>query len=403
MAYAYNGKTHKTAPAITHNGKKLKLNRDFKVTYGEGGYIEKGKYTLAINGIGNYTGTAYSTISIIGKDKLVNKAAVASIPAQQYNKGNAVTLPDILITVKLGGQFLQIDKDYTVSYVNNINPGKATIIIKGIGDYAGTKKATFKIVRTAVNMSEVTCINSNSFLETEFVKGGCTPHPVLTHDGYTLRAGTDYTVSYKNNKKTGTTAKLVVSGKGNFKGKKEISFTVSQKDITKVSMYTPNVPYTGRANKYQTKPILTDSDGTRLKANTDYTLTFTEGSATLDKRSNPPKNAVITVHVKGKGNYCGERTDTYTLSGTSFNAAKITINNKDYTGKAVTITEEDIKSATIKVAGTTSQLTYGVDFEAVSYSKNVKKGTATVVLCGKGKYSGEKTFKFKIVSKSIQK
>ncbi len=403
MAYAYNGKTHKTAPAITHNGKKLKLNRDFEVTYGEGGYIEEGKYTLAIKGIGNYTGTAYSTISIIGKDKLVNKAAVASIPAQQYNKGNAVTLPDILIKVKLGGQFLQIDKDYTVSYVNNINPGKATIIIKGIGDYAGTKKATFKIVRTAVNMSEVTCINSNSFLETEFVKGGCTPHPVLTHDGYTLRAGTDYTVSYKNNKKTGTTAKLVASGKGNFKGKKEISFTVSQKDITKVFMYTPNVPYTGRANKYQTKPILTDSDGTRLKANTDYTLTFTDGSATLDKRSNPPENAVITVHVKGKGNYCGERTDTYTLSGTSFNAAKITINNKDYTGKAVTITKEDIKSATIKVAGTTSQLTYGVDFEAVSYSKNVKKGTATVVLCGKGKYSGEKTFKFKIVSKSIQK
>jgi len=89
----------------------------------------------------------------------------------------------------------------------------------------------------------------------EFVKGGCTPYPVLTYDGYTLQAGTDYTISYKNNKKAGATAKIVVSGKGNFKGKREFGFTVRQKDISKVSMYTPNVPYTGkkintRANRY---------------------------------------------------------------------------------------------------------------------------------------------------------
>ena len=76
-----------------------------------------------------------------------------------------------------------------------------------------------------------------------------------SYDGYTLQAGTDYTISYKNNKKAGATAKIVVSGKGNFKGKREFGFTVRQKDISKVSMYTPNVPYTGkkintRANRY---------------------------------------------------------------------------------------------------------------------------------------------------------
>ena len=402
MAYAYNGKIHKTAPTITHNGKKLKLNKDFEVTYGEGGYIEEGRYTLTIKGIGNYEGTADGSISIISKDKLINKASIAKIPSQQYNKGNEVTLPDSLIKVTLNRQTLQKDKDYTVDYANHTNPGKATIIITGIGEYAGTKKAVFSIIRTAVNMTNVTCTNSKSFEEMEFVKGGCTPVPVLTHDGYTLRAGTDYTVSYKNNKKAGAAAKLVVSGKGNFKGKKEISFTVSQKDISKVSMYTPNVPYTGKANKYQSKPVLVDSDGTRLKANTDYTLTFTEGGDALDKRSNPSENAVLTVHVKGKGNYCGERTDTYILSGTNFSTAKIQIQNKDFTGRAVTITEEDIKSASIKVAGTTIPLTYGKDFEAVSYSKNVKKGTASVILCGKGEYCGEKTVKFKIVSRNIK-
>lgn len=49
----------------------------------------------------------------------------------------------------------------------------------------------------------------------------------------------------------------------------------------------------------------------------------------------------------------------------------------------------------------TSQLVYGRDYEVVSYSKNVKKGTATVVFCGKGEYSGEKSVKFKIVNRNI--
>ena len=401
MAYAHDKKAHKTTPVITHNGRKLKAGKDFEVTYDEGDYTETGSYDLTITGIGSYTGTAYGVIKIVGKENLLGKAAVASIPAQQYNKGNEITLADNLLKVTLRGQTLEKDKDYVVSYLNNVNPGKASVILKGIGAYAGTKKATFKIVRTAVEISKAECRNAESFRSMEFVKGGCMPCPILVCDGDTLREGTDYTVSYKNNKKAGAAATLTVRGKGNFKSKMEIHFDIAKKDISKVSMYTPNVPYTGKANKYQSKPILVDADGTRLKAGTDYTLTYTVEDTALDKRSNPEENTVITVQVDGKGNYSGSRTDTYVLKGTSFTAAKISILNKNFTGRAVTIDAEDIKTATIKTKSGTVPLTYGVDYEVVSYSNNTKKGTATVVFCGIGEYAGEKSVKFKIVNKKM--
>ena len=399
MAYAHDKKAHKTTPVITHNGRKLKAGKDFEVTYDEGDYTETGSYDLTITGIGSYTGTAYGVIKIVGKENLLGKAAVASIPAQQYNKGNEITLADNLLKVTLRGQTLEKDKDYVVSYLNNVNPGKASVILKGIGAYAGTKKATFKIVRTAVEISKAECRNAESFRSMEFVKGGCMPCPILVCDGDTLREGTDYTVSYKNNKKAGAAATLTVRGKGNFKSKMEIHFDIAKKDISKVSMYTPNVPYTGKANKYQSKPILVDADGTRLKVGTDYTLAYTVEGTALDKRSNPEENTVITVQVDGKGNYSGSRTDTYVLKGTSFTAAKISILNKNFTGRAVTIDAEDIKTATIKTKSGTVPLTYGVDYEVVSYSNNTKKGTATVVFCGIGEYAGEKSVKFKIVNK----
>ncbi len=47
--------------------------------------------------------------------------------------------------VKLAGQTLKKNVDYTTAYKNNKNVGTATLTVKGKGDYAGTKKITFKI------------------------------------------------------------------------------------------------------------------------------------------------------------------------------------------------------------------------------------------------------------------
>ena len=62
--------------------------------------------------------------------------------------GKAIT-PNI--TVKLEGNTLTRNKDYTVSYSNNVNVGTATVTVTGKGNYTGTKKTTFKIEKSMID------------------------------------------------------------------------------------------------------------------------------------------------------------------------------------------------------------------------------------------------------------
>ena len=58
--------------------------------------------------------------------------------------GKALT-PKLI--VKCGSQVLKLGRDYTVTYKRNVKAGKATVIVKGIGAYAGVKKTKFRIYK----------------------------------------------------------------------------------------------------------------------------------------------------------------------------------------------------------------------------------------------------------------
>ncbi len=333
---------------------------------------------------------------------LLNKAKIAKIPNQEYHKGQEIILADSMVKVTLNGTMLVKDTDYTVDYVNNQNVGKASVVIRGKGKYAGTKTASFKIVRTPVHLGEVS-FTCDFAKETIFRKGGCMPVPKVSYDGETLRNGTDYTVTYKNNKKCGT-AFLIVKGKGNYKGSRTFEFTIKPKELSAVAIRAADIAYVNKANKYQSKPVLTDTDGIVLKAGTDYKITGYEyDGKILGRQDCPPENAKITVTVEGKGSYQGVNTISYELrTGTSFKKAKITIADQTFTGVSIKPTENAITEASVKKNGTVENLVYGRDYEIAAYGSNDKKGSGTIVLRGLGNYYGEKTVKFKIVGKSVQ-
>ena len=96
---------------------------------------------------------------------------VYGIEAQTYT-GLALT-PNV--TVKDGSTTLTIGTDYTVSYSNNINVGEATVTVKGIGHYAGTKTATF-----AINKAPLT-VKAGSYT---MKQGQALPTFVATYEGF---------------------------------------------------------------------------------------------------------------------------------------------------------------------------------------------------------------------------
>ena len=67
---------------------------------------------------------------------------VRPIPAQTYTGGPIYPA----VSVWHGATQLVMGEDYTVSYQNNVKVGVATIVITGMGDYAGTRLAFFDIV-----------------------------------------------------------------------------------------------------------------------------------------------------------------------------------------------------------------------------------------------------------------
>ena len=59
------------------------------------------------------------------------------------------------VTVTLNGETLAKYTDYTVTYTNNRNCGKATVTVTGKGDYEGTKTASFIIKPAKATISSV--------------------------------------------------------------------------------------------------------------------------------------------------------------------------------------------------------------------------------------------------------
>ncbi len=126
--------------------------------------------------------------------------------------------------VKVGDKTLVKDLDYTLTYTNNDEVGTATVTITPAGAYAGRAAAVDKeFTIVAQNLSGATI----GAIEEQLFEGSpVTPEPVITDaDGVELVKGVDYDLSYKNNDKAGT-GTVVVTGKGNYTGTKEATFTI---------------------------------------------------------------------------------------------------------------------------------------------------------------------------------
>ena len=115
------------------------------------------------------------------------------------------------VTVKLNGKTLKNGTDYTVSYSNNTKVGTATVKITGKGNYTGSVYKTYSI-KNDFKKATVSGISTKAF-----TGKNNTQSITVKYNGKTLKKGTDYTVSYSNNKNIGT-ATVKIAGKGSYTG-----------------------------------------------------------------------------------------------------------------------------------------------------------------------------------------
>ncbi len=306
------------------------------------------------------------------------------------------------VTVKCGETPLNRGTDYTLTCSNNINPGTASYTITGIGTYVGySKSGTYTI--------------SNGVITQDMVDGGTyvidTNTDTVTNATVgTLRFGTDFTVQATRTSTSisGITYSVRVQGIGNYTGdyttSKSYAPGTDKLDINSVlnarltggTVDDDTYYYTGNAiqpsNNDPNNPniLFTNKDGTAVDFKF-YTLSYS-GDPTNASEDEPKKVIILGDETKG---YTGTIELEYWILPRPIKDTTITL-AKESTTSDYYIHTGSAKTPAVTVTYNSVGRTLNTDY-TVEYRDNVDVGTATVVIRGKGNFSGSTTKTFEII------
>ena len=344
-----------TMPLVVKDGEMiLREGADYEVRYEDN--IYPGMATITIIGMGGYDGVIERTFEIFSKD--IKKVTVDGIFDRAYT-GEEITQSPILID---GDIILQENEDYELSYVNNVDPGSARVIITGKRGYSGTAIRVFVISIRDINVATVQGIVDKVYSGQEITQS----LKVLDGDFF-LEENVDYELRYEDNINAGT-AKVTIIGKRGYFNSCTKTFTIAPKDIKGLSFSDiVNKKYTGKA---QTQDLVVKDGSVVLRNSQDYTLSYT----------NNINAGTAKLVIKGTGNYSGSVSRTFTITPVSIKNAALKLSKTSFTynGK--------VQRPTIKTIGGKA-LAKDKDY-TLKYSSSKNPGTYKLYAIGKNNYAG---------------
>lgn len=286
-------------------------------------------------------------------------------------------------------------KDYSITYVNDKKPGKASIVIKSLLD--GVNKTT--TVHYTISPRKIIVRDGNDTILKDQdslgiykwtgkeVRPDLSDIKIQNENGSNLTEGTDYKIEYPDDMISEGEKTVKVIGLGDYEGTEHsYHYTIEKQhgwngfSVTghKDGDDLGSFDWTG--NDVEPKfEVTCNHCGDTLVNGTDYYLEYSN-----DHR-NPGK---ATVKVVGFGDYKGwTQSFTYTIKNKTFSYSGYEngshLGTVEYTGKEVTytISEYDLKDANGE------SLTEGTDYK-VTYSNNIDPGTANIKITGLGDYEG---------------
>lgn len=273
-------------------GKKYYLNASsYTVKYENNKNV--GTANVTVTGAGSYSGELKGTFKILPRD-IAGATVITSQKSYGYT-GKEIK-PEVAVTLS-DGTGLIFGTDYTVSYEDNTDIGTATVNVTGRGNYTGKAKGSFGI---GADIKDAEIVLSKD----QYIYSGKrnTPKATVVFAGKTLIENVDYTISYEDCIDAGT-ARVVVSGEGDYGGTAEKTFEIAQKDITGANITIPQECYEYVSKEIRPEATVTLSDGTVLKNATEYIVDYTDNIEV----------GTATITVKGNGNYIGYATKSFTI------------------------------------------------------------------------------------------
>jgi len=362
-------------------------DKDYTLTYPTDN-IEAGINggTITLNGVGNYKNTLDVKFNI---DKADFAGITATVTGTYTYTGKQIKPTTVTATYE--GKTLTFDKDFTLSYGENINAGtaKGTVTLTSVSnDFSGSKTITFDIAQRDIAEASATASSGPFF----YTGSQITPKVAATYNGLNLAETTDYALTYGENINVATGGTITLTGAGNYTGTKVISFAISKRYLTdaavtaavKAGTYT----YTG---SQITPKVDAAYNSTALTEGTDYTLTYGANVNAGTKAG--------SIKVNGTTNYTGTIDLTFDIAPKNLAeedvTAAVAAGTYTFTGSQLT-PKVDATYNTMKLAETTDYtLTYGANIHAGTNAGSiVMKGAGT-------NYIGQKTVYFDIAKRDI--
>ncbi len=279
-------------------------------------------------------------------------------------------------------QTLKLNVDYTVTYRNNINVGgeKATVTIKGIGEYQGTVTKEFDITQKSISKVTLSAVGD--------IKYGEVPEVTVMDGTKELVKGRDYTVSWtEGSADTTTVSKLTVkaveSNSCNYMGtaSKKATFNILGTDVenavsiaeASVEWKNPSKIYTYNGKAQKPAVVVKDKDGRKVSSSY-YKVIYTNN---VNAGTNTAKAYVVGVTKKGAGYYGISEPLEFSISQKSF--SKVSVSIKGTLPKSGTISDiqNAINEAVVVKDGRTI-LSYGedytIDYGDIKSFDNIKIG-----------------------------
>lgn len=306
---------------VTNQNDK-KLSNGDKILYGDVLKVkaEPKQYhelkVLNVNGNKTENGskvTVYSNVSVdaeyvrlLSKDGEVLPDVKATLAFSSAKYTGEEIKPGV--TLEVGGKTLKEGTDYTVTYKDNKEPGKATVTIEGKGFYKGTVVETFEIIeRFTLSISSnefgaIKVVNQDKGVlkDGDYIYEGDVLNILAEPDKYCELT------TFKVNGKNATSGTNIVVDK-NISAEAEFVRLLSKDgkalpDV-KATLAFSSAKYTGSAIK---PDVTVKVDGKTLKSK-DYSVSYSDNKL-------PGK---ATVKVTGKGSYKGTVKTTFTIKDNS--------------------------------------------------------------------------------------
>ncbi len=385
--------------------------------------LKQGKdYTLKYTG-NNKAGTAKVTAILKGNYKGTEECNFEIEPLNIYNMlGRVMTLEDGTkyslnmsrtyyvpydgkvhkikpsMTLTRNGKKIAFreNKDYVLKYPSEYDykgMGSHVVYVVGKGNYTDDFSVGIVIEKkeliskaTASKLPVKLATGSSVTLSDDELK--------VSFKGKKLSRGQDYTVSYTNNRYAGT-AKVIITGTGKYFGKKEMTFKIKGKPVSKCYFtgFDKDVVYVDTGAKLSGVGMYAD-DKMSEWAN-GYDLIY----------SNNKKPGKGTVTIKGRNYYEGTVKKTFNIVGAPINKLGIVkaATSVEYTGEPITQDTLQLWDDQKQIYPEKNYYGSSNYYITSKYVNNVNVGTAKYILHGVRYYCGDRTISYKITPFVVNK